>query len=96
MTQESKVLEEKKIEIQQDKLDFQKSIVSWSLAIVLMLPTFIIGFSEMYLPKYPPKEWFILLCQFSFGIGIFYFFEKQVRYLVRFIPLGQKKDKEND
>lgn len=85
MSTETKEIENKKIQIQEDRLDFQKSIGTWSLAIVLMLPTFIIGFSEMYLPKYPPKEWFILLCQFSFGIGVFYFFEKQVRYLLRFV-----------
>lgn len=88
-------LEEKKLDFQQQKLDFQNKIGNWMLAIVLLLPTFIIGFSEMYLPKYPPKEWFIILCQFSFGIGVLYFFEKQVRYLIRHIPFVKKGGKDD-
>lgn len=92
MSTEEKRIEEKKVQVQEDRLEFQKTIGVWMLAIILMLPTFIIGFSEMYLPKYPPKEWFILLCQFSFAVGVLYFFRNEVRYLLRFIPFKTKDD----
>lgn len=77
---EKKELEEAKLE-RQTKDSFLKKL----LGIILILPYTVIGFSEMYYPKYAADDSFKTNIMIAGLVGLAYFFGAEVRLILSYL-----------
>lgn len=77
--------EQKEIALLREKQQAWDNFRKGLLGMLLMLPANIVGFSQMYLPKYAPSDFFWWISILQLLMGLSYFFKDQFLVVIEFL-----------